>query len=82
MWTQGFLPIEGQIFALLQVRPDEAKYAVIGTERIFDGVMALILRSRHPEIGAAGNGHYDGLSPAKREVRMRITRTRAMRAMA
>jgi hypothetical protein len=40
MWTQVFLPIEGQVLALLQVCPDEAKYAVVGTERIFDSVMA------------------------------------------
>jgi hypothetical protein len=73
VWAQGFLPVEGQVLALLQVRPDKAKYSVVGTEWIFDSVVAFVHRSRHPKIGAAGNGHHDSLSAIQREMRTGIS---------
>jgi hypothetical protein len=67
---------------LLQVRPDEAKYSVVGTERIVDGARGLTNRPRHPKIGAAGNGHHENLSHVQREMRARSSWASAMRPTA
>jgi hypothetical protein len=68
MGTQRLLPVEGEVFAFLQLRPNETKDSVVRTKRILDRFMPLVDWSRHPKIGPAGNGEHDSLPPVEREM--------------
>jgi hypothetical protein len=80
--TQRLLPLKGQVLALPYVRSGEAKYSVVRTERIFDGVVAFIHWSGPPKVGAIGNGHHENLSAFQPEMGGGIVRAGAIRAAA